>query len=186
MPKEILLTEGETDAIALRGVSFDAYSAGSASGVPSVSDFRSLARRGVEVVFVAYDADEPGQRGAEKAMANAMEAGLSAARIVPPDYDSLAGRGKDWREWLLNGGRGQLPGLNLGQVIKSVATIRSETPSSVPWAAYPLAYFGGVSVLAVHPRAASQRSSAISRGALRPARSSSASSTSSARRRSSS
>jgi hypothetical protein len=152
MPREVLLTEGETDAIALRGLGYDmAYSAGSSSGVPSVADFRSIARRGVQTVFVAYDADEPGQKGAEKAMENAMAAGLSAARIVPPDYDSLTGSGKDWREWAL-AGNDEVPESNLGQVIKTVATIRAETPSSVPWAAYPVAYFGGVSVLAGPPK----------------------------------
>lgn len=153
MPAEILLTEGETDAIALRAHGFDAYSSGSASGVPSVSDFRALARRGVTTVFVGFDADEAGQKGAEKAMEHAMAAGLSAARIVPPDYDSLAGTGKDWREWALAGGSpDDFPESNLGQVIKSVATIRAETPATVPWAAFPVAYFGGVSVLAGPPK----------------------------------
>ena len=154
MPKEIVLTEGESDCIALRGVGYPmAYSSGSASGVPSVSDFRSVAKRGVAMVFVAFDADEAGQRGAEKAMEHAMAAGLSAARIVPPDYDSLTGRGKDWREWVSTRDDDEsLPESNIGQVIKSVARIRDETPSTVPWAAYPVAYFGGVSVLAGPPK----------------------------------
>lgn len=152
MPREVLLTEGESDAIALRGVGYGmAYSAGSASGVPSVADFRSMARRGVESVFVGYDADEPGQKGAEKAMENAMAAGLSAARIVPPDYDSLTGTGKDWREFVLAGNE-ELPESNLGRVVKTVERIKAETPSTVPWVAYPVAYSGGLTVLAGPPK----------------------------------
>lgn len=154
MPAEIILTEGESDCIALRGVGYlMAYSSGSASGVPSVSDFRSIAKRGVSMVFVAFDADEAGQKGAEKAMENAIGADIAAARIVPPDYDSLTGTGKDWREWVAaHGGSDDLPTSNVGRVVKSVATIRAETPSSVPWAAFPVAYHGGVSVLAGPPK----------------------------------
>lgn len=152
MPADMLLTEGETDAIALRGIGYDmAYSGGSASGVPSVSDFRSMARRGVRSVFVAYDADEPGQKGAAKAMENAMAAGLFAARIVPPDYDSLTGTGKDWREWVLAGGD-QIPDSNISQVVKPIKQIVDETPDTVPWIAYPIAYSGGVTVVAGPPK----------------------------------
>ncbi len=152
MPVDILLTEGESDAIALRGIGYEmAYSAGSASGVPSVSDFRSMARRGVESVFVAYDADDAGQKGAAKAMENAMTAGLFAARIVPPDYDSLTGTGKDWREWVL-AGNVDVPESNVGKVVKPIAQIVAETPSTVPWVAYPVAYSGGVTVVAGPPK----------------------------------
>jgi hypothetical protein len=104
MPSDILLTEGETDAIAVRGLGYDAFAVTKGSSKELTrAEFEELKRRGVQKVFVGYDADTAGREGESKIIAGALETGLDVASVIPPGYDALSGRGKDWCDWRASG-----------------------------------------------------------------------------------
>jgi hypothetical protein len=104
MPEEAWFCEGEPDTIVLRALGVAAYSLGSAGDVPTSDEWRGMHDRGLRRPLLAGDADKPGRKGNIAKMATAIEAGLSVATVLPPDYDPLTGRNKDWRDWYLNGG----------------------------------------------------------------------------------
>jgi len=102
LPAEVWLCEGETDCIVLRAAGLpEVYTAGSASSPLTVDEMRSLKRRGVERVVIAYDSDKAGQKARDETVksARAAEMGASVASLGDP----LTGCFKDWRDRWLSG-----------------------------------------------------------------------------------
>lgn len=102
LPVEVWLCEGETDCIVLRAAGLQhVYTAGSASSPLTVDEMRSLKRRGVERVVVAYDSDKPGQKARDETVKAAREAEMGAS--VASLGDPLTGCFKDWRDRWVSG-----------------------------------------------------------------------------------
>ncbi len=95
---EIVITEGEMDAIILRLSGYDAYSVtkGSQGSVPGVV-WEALKAAGVDRVRIVFDLDDAGRKGRDIAVAGAREAGLLAVPARPVGIDVLAGE-KDVRD----------------------------------------------------------------------------------------
>jgi len=106
MPEEAVFTEGETDAIALRGAGVsNAYAiTGGAQNPPTTEEWAALAGRGLKMAIIAFDADAHGREGSDKAIDAALAAGLDVASTRPEGYDPLTGSGKDWCVWVEAGG----------------------------------------------------------------------------------
>jgi hypothetical protein len=73
------LTEGETDAIVLRYLAFDAHAlTKGAEGGVKPAEALALAQQGVQRAFILFDADEAGRRGAERLAHTLAAAGVEA------------------------------------------------------------------------------------------------------------
>lgn len=96
--EEIVVCEGEMDAIVLRLSGHDAYSVtkGSGAEVPQVI-WDALRARGVERVVLAYDLDDAGRKGRAKAAEGVRASGMMALPSRPKMIDVLAGE-KDARD----------------------------------------------------------------------------------------
>jgi len=83
MPDTIYVTEGESDCTVLRtGGLKDAYAVTKgASGVPDHSYLAALKQDGLQNVFLVFDRDEPGCKGAKKLQAAFEAAGTIATSI---------------------------------------------------------------------------------------------------------
>ena len=83
--REIVVCEGESDAICLRASGIEAYSItkGANSEVPSFI-WEALVSAGVHIVRIVFDLDEAGRKGRDKAIEGARSAGLDAreSRVV--------------------------------------------------------------------------------------------------------
>jgi hypothetical protein len=106
MPEEAVFTEGESDAIALRGIGIEnAYAiTGGSANPPMTEEWAALAGRGLRTAIIAFDADKAGREGSDKAIAAAVAAGLDVSSTRPQGYDPLLGTGKDWCDWVEAGG----------------------------------------------------------------------------------
>jgi len=95
---EVWLLEGETDVIAMRGRMgvAPAYTFGSATTLPTVTELEALRDLGCESVVVAYDNDRDGHEARRKVVAAAKEAGLMVS-VASPGHP-LYGGPKDWRQ----------------------------------------------------------------------------------------
>jgi len=86
-PEEIIITEGEFDAIALtlsHGEAFGVYSiTGGAGDVPDIQTFSSLYALGVRTIRVVFDADASGRKGAVSILEAIRGAGLEAREYQP-------------------------------------------------------------------------------------------------------
>lgn len=86
-PEEIIITEGEFDAIALtlaHGEAYGVYSiTGGAGDVPDLQAWSALYALGVRTVRVVFDADAPGRKGAEEVLLAIRAAGLEGREYQP-------------------------------------------------------------------------------------------------------
>lgn len=89
---EIVICEGEADAICLRASGIEAYSVtkGAQSGIPAVV-WDTLRALDVETVHLVYDMDDAGRKGRDAAAAGARLAGLKVREARVGGIDPLAG-----------------------------------------------------------------------------------------------
>lgn len=102
--REVVICEGEFDAIVLRVAGYDAYSiTGGAGNVPEVAAFRSMRAMGVERVHVLFDEDGAGRKGAESILDAIREADIETVPSRVAGIDPLLGE-KDARDVALRVG----------------------------------------------------------------------------------
>ncbi len=101
---EIVVCEGEADAICLMHSGYDAYSITKGSqGLPPAVVWDSLRAAGVETVRLVFDADNAGRKGRDQAAADARDAGLHVLESRVTGINVLAGE-KDARDVALRAG----------------------------------------------------------------------------------
>ncbi len=139
MPDEALFTEGETDCIAVRFLldadNVYAVTKG-ASGTPTPIEWKALRDRGLRHAVFAFDADAEGRAGTDRAIEDALAAGLDVSSVTPPTYDPLTGTGKDWTEWIAAGGTADsFPSLDRDDGFTTYDDLRTSEHRAVAWIA---------------------------------------------------
>ncbi len=148
-------TEGQTDCIALRRLGMKNVYAitGGASSPPSAEQFRDMKKRGLRHAVIAFDADDSGRKGAEKAMTNVLAAGLGVSVVFPTDYDSLSGKGKDWCEWVAAGGTLEtFPSPDTSAGLLTITDLAELMPTEYDWIVDPIIFPTGMTVIAGLPK----------------------------------
>jgi hypothetical protein len=101
---DVVICEGEADAICLRasGIAAHSITKGSSEEI-AVSVWESLKGAGVSTVRLLFDMDNAGRKGRERAAEGARTAGLSVLEVRVVGIDALAGE-KDARDVVLRQG----------------------------------------------------------------------------------
>ena len=157
MPEECIFTEGQTDCVALRFLfrqeGIGVYSISGASNLPTVEEWQDMMRRGLRLAIIAFDADEAGRKGFDKAVEKALAAGLEVKTLKPPDYDSLEGTGKDWCDWVAAGGTlDTFPDANAERLL-TIGDLADLMPVDYDWFVDPIIFSSGMTVIAGLPKA---------------------------------
>jgi 5S rRNA maturation endonuclease (ribonuclease M5) len=104
LASEVVVCEGEFDAIVLRAAGYAAYSiTGGASNVPSVSAFHTMRNLGVERIHVLFDEDDAGRKGRDAVLEAIREADIETVPSRVVDIQPLMGE-KDVRDVALRVG----------------------------------------------------------------------------------
>lgn len=149
---EIMLVEGEFDAVVMRSQGFDAYSLTKGAETPMGSQvWGALFELGVRTVVLMLDTDDAGKKGTERLAAEARESGLEVILARVRGVQPLLGE-KDARDVASRGGVPEPEEVAL-EVFESGASLISQIPDRIPWLGMEHAFYrGGTTIVAGPPK----------------------------------
>lgn len=149
---EIMLVEGEFDAVVMRAQGFDAYSLTKGAETPMGSQvWGALYDIGVRTVVLMLDTDDAGKKGTARLAAEARESGLEVILAHVRGVRPLLGE-KDARDVASRGGVPEPEEVAL-EVFELGAELLKQIPDEIPWLGMPgVIYRGGTTIVAGPPK----------------------------------